>query len=98
MGRSMFERLSKDRKIPHWQQLALYVWAHVGTDGHCLLPADIARQLWRGSTARTDKLSEAVAGAVEHGWLDPQSNRRCAVVPHDVEYHRRRPAHCSLHQ
>lgn len=84
MARPMWERLSKDEKLPKWQRAAMYCWAHCDRTNHCPLPRN-ALQNFLGC-ANTRETNRVVATAVARRWLAEGSNDRCLVATCDVQF------------
>lgn len=85
MGRKMWERFSKDIRLPKWQRAAAYCWAHCDRAGHCPLPENKLGDFL--GCKETREVNRVVKRAVEMNWLSPGSNARCLVaVYNDVRY------------
>lgn len=84
MSRLMWERLSKDVKLPKWQRAAMYCWAHCDRSNHCPMPKNKLQQFLACSNTR--ETNRVIATAVGRGWLAEGSNDRCLVATCDVKY------------
>ncbi|GAC62120.1 MULTISPECIES: hypothetical protein [Gordonia] len=97
-GRSWFTRISKSKRVPDWQHIALHAWGNSGKNGHCPLGDGELQEILGKPTMKNKKAQEQIKIAIEEEWLGHGSTVRCLILPFDMVYGRSTSTkRCPLH-
>ncbi|KXP02210.1 hypothetical protein AXK59_16755 [Tsukamurella tyrosinosolvens] len=91
---SHYGKLYSDVELPVWQRVAFLAYARADTSGHVPFNGNRIAEILDRPVRR---VTEAIAKAVERGWLQDGSSRHCLVIPTPMRsrYHAGDEAYCS---